>query len=492
MRMTKFLYPLLLILLAAASTVRAQSVQLRDGTILMGRVETADTEGLSFLRLDTGGLLQLQWNDLTLHSAEGIKRLRGLLVETEEEPTVMADVIEYATAGGGRDEVVGVLQGQTDTHMELKLRSGVIPVLRRNIKKISRREVPVGSVYTDAEYYQKMLGEVAPGSDADKHVALADLLRRAGLLDRSLSHLQQAEQLGGGGHRAKLPQMIARVETLIESGAERDLLAEIRVLTNRGDFDRAAAKIDEFESSYPDTRLAGDLARVKNIWQNRRERYLIGEVYRRFPTTLWSLVRGQAADPQQVPISAARAYAEGPMANELWAEIAKDLEIEEQEVRNLWSLRQRDRRRVGWNFGYGVGSWVLGKEDILEGAKLREDGRNTRTAEAESDPELDRILRKMAEVQRRARQVQRRQRGGSRETEEDWWRRAERREREEWLRAYFAEHSGVLERVRVHLESCPTCAGNGSITVLSGRGSNAERECPVCHGTRFIRSHRSR
>ena len=67
----------LLSLLFLAAAPAAQSIQLRDGSVLVGEIQDVSAEGMTFHRLDTGGMLDLRWEDLSSESAVRIKHLKG-------------------------------------------------------------------------------------------------------------------------------------------------------------------------------------------------------------------------------------------------------------------------------------------------------------------------------------------------------------------------------------------------------------------------------
>ena len=81
--------------LTLAGFAPAQAVQLRTGEVVVGEVTDATGDGLTFRRLDNGGLLELRWEDLSSACATQIKRMKGLVVEDGEEILVEADVIVF-------------------------------------------------------------------------------------------------------------------------------------------------------------------------------------------------------------------------------------------------------------------------------------------------------------------------------------------------------------------------------------------------------------
>ncbi|MHC5065870.1 MAG: DnaJ-like cysteine-rich domain-containing protein [Planctomycetota bacterium] len=476
--------------LTLVGAAAAQAIQLRDGSVLVGEIQEVSAEGMVFHRLDTGGMLDLRWEDLSGESAVRIKHLKGLLVEDEDEVTVQADVITYAVQGLARDVIVGILVRETPEEYILQRRGVEYPIKRRDIKLTGKRQVPVYEVYSKEGYYALQLNEIQPGDDADKHILMADALRRAGDYDASLKHLLRAQELGGGNQKSKLPPMLSRLRTLMESETEREMLKEIRVLRNQKRFEDAEARIVQFEAQFPDSRLKTDLEREKRRFEKDRESFMIGQVYQKWAQTLLAVARDKAAE--DVDLNTAREYAENFMAQEIFSRIGASLSLSVEEVEQFWMDRHKYSRHGPDLFSYGVGSWLLGKDKILTGTKLDKLGGNTNLKAGESRSEWERITRKMEEIRKRSRQVARRNRDSGPESDEDWWMRSSRNDRQYWLRAYFAENSGYLEVTRAFIANCTTCAGSGSVAVRGMAGGQQKQECSLCRGTRHTRTIRAR
>ncbi len=476
--------------LSLANIASAQAIQLRDGSVLVGEIQDVSAEGMTFHRLDTGGMLDLLWEDLSGESAVRIKHMKGLLVEDEEEITVQADVITFSVQGLAREVLVGILVRQTPEEYILQRRGVEYPIQRRDIKLTGKREVPVYDVYSKEGYYALQLNEIQPGEDADKHILMADALRRAGDYAASEKHLLRADELGGGSQKSKLPPMLTRLRTLMESEAERETLKEIRVLRNQKRFEDAEAMIAQFEIDFPDSRLKTDLEREKRRFEKDRESFMIGQVYQKWAQTLLAVARDKAAE--DVDLNTAREYAENFMAQEIFSRIGESLDLSPEEVEEFWADRHKYGRHGPDLFSYGVGSWLLGKDKILLNTKLDNLGGNTNLKAGESRSEWERITRKMEEIRKRSRQVARQNRDSGPESDEDWWMRSSRNDRQYWMRAYFAENSGYLEVTRAFIARCTSCAGTGSVAVRGMSGGQQKQACTLCRGTRHTRTIRAR
>lgn len=471
----------------------AQAIQLRSGEVLVGEVVDATSEGLTFRRLDTGGFLELGWDDLSTLHAERIKRFKGLVVEEDEEPTIEADVLVYTPGGAAREEVVGLIdwEASTSTHVVLKRKNDLLPVRRESIKKKFKREVPVLEVYTADEYYELKKAEIDPGEDADKHILLAEQMRLVGQYERAETHLLEAERLGGGNQASQIPIMLQRVRNLREAAAERDLLAQIRYMRNREEFERAEELMARFKEEYPDSNLMIELEREKERFDEALADYAVERLRQAWDATVRRVANDKVAE-RGITFAQARAYAEDQMADDVFERLAKTLEMTPEELEQYWAKRNEHGRGRAIIYSYGVGSWVLGEDKVIAGTKAEGGGgANKAGGDSPEDRELERIIRKLREYR-----DQRRRGGaggqGERETEEDWWRLASRNERTGWLRAYFAEFGGYMEITNAYAEPCPNCAGQGFQLELGDTGREQKAECPVCHGTKYSRLFRAR
>jgi hypothetical protein len=179
-------------LLLGAAT--AQSVQLRDGSILVGQIQEADGEGFTLLRTDNGGVLKLRWSHLTESSAKLHRAAYDLLNTKDEEVTVRADVVSYANSTGQTIEVVGRIVKKDKTSVYVRARGDVTPVRRSDIKGLGERMVTPFEIFTKTEYYDDLLTKAAPADDADKHLELGELLMRVRDYPHAEQHCQRTRR----------------------------------------------------------------------------------------------------------------------------------------------------------------------------------------------------------------------------------------------------------------------------------------------------------
>lgn len=475
-----------------------QVVQLGNGQVLLARVVDATTEGLTIRRLDTGGLLELEWSDLSKLHQEQIKERFGLSSGDDSEVMVEARAVYYRLPSGSIGELVGVIVDENDDAIIVERRGARTPVQRSVFDRSVQVQVPWDEIYTAETWYQKQVEALAPGEDADAHVRLAEELRRARLFEQAKVHLEKAVELGGGRHAVQLPQKLKSIDVLIESAEENALIAEIRRQRNRGRFGVAQELIVEFEQRFPESKIVSELDKEKGRLATAMEDETGKEVRIRYPRAMREVAYELAG--QELTWEQARDLAGTDMGRLIFEQIAKELqrrmkgvEITPEEVEALWARRAEFSVRPYSQFlSYDLGSWVLGEQAIIKDTHL--DGAATAgqpQAGGGDDPDLERFIRRLRDVQRRGRSTGGGRGGQQKEvTEQDWWASISRQQKQSWLQAYYAENGGHLTLKRAAVDACPTCSARGfliDINSTGGQGGQQRRQCPTCHGTKYLR-----
>jgi len=484
---------ILLLLAAGAAGLRAQAVQLQDGRLLVGEVQNVTGDGLVLVRVDTGGVLQLRWDHLSAESASDLKRAFNISVEDDSEVMVEADVVTYRTPAGGVEELIGRNVGSDGEVINIRTRGLVVPVPKRSLNSLVKRQVPALSVMTKEELYLAKLAELAPGEDADKHILLADVLMRVGDYERAEQHLKRAEELGNSKQPQGLRAKLNRVGLYKAAAGERALLDKIRTARARKDFAAGRERIAEFESKYPKSDLMSELTAEKQRFEAARERYYVDKVYQAWTQQITAVAKTKVAE-SGVTLEAARTYAEDAMGKDIRRRLVERLSLTPAEVEEYWGKRVSSGiATTSTQYSYGIGSWVLGEKRILEKTqqeKAQKDPKQ-KTQQQEKD---ERLQRKIQEFLKRSQEAQKNAGTAPKEeTEEDWWKDASPDERVNFLRSYYAEFSGDLELREAYVSPCRTCGGEGTLATLGTAGGKEQKiKCWTCKNTRFVRWIRAR
>jgi hypothetical protein len=494
------------VLLTAASlslllcALPGQSVQLRDGSILVGEIQDVDGEGFTLLRTDNGGELKLRWNHLTESSAKLHRSTYGLLNTDDEEVTVRADVVSYASSTGKILEAIGRIVKKDDTSIYVRTRGDVAPIRRADIRGLSERLVTPFEIFTKLDYYNELLAKSAPGEDADKHLALGELLMRVRDYGHAEDHLKKAKELGGGRQPKMIGKRLEHLQLLKGAAAEQKLLDDIRMWTNRSNFKLVDERIAEFKEKYPGSKLQGEFERLVRMYKKVRTSKLARDVARLWYKYVGILATRKAAD-SKCTFAVAKQYGEREMGKEIREHIAKSLSIEIAEVDDFWESRFDVRGAAsGQHYHYSIGSWLLGEKGVLKETKQgKVESDQASQNKSKKDQELDKGIKRIQEALRKARQARQRRgnrnnQGGKKKemTPEDWWRDADRNQRTTWLKAYYGEYGGDMKLTAAHLSACSNCGGAGRRVTQGSVGQSQQSDCPVCHRTRFKRDIRVR
>lgn len=490
---TAYLFLAAVGLLAAQGS--SQVLRLRTGKFLIGSVESATEDGVRFKRLDTGGVLDLDWKHINAGDAAMLRK-RFHLVSAAEVADVLADAMKVVfQRGGTRREYLGELVSKDGANFVLRKRGVEVTVPVRDMRAPPEAvRVPILDILTPDEIYQRKLAETDPGEDADKHMTLGVYLIRVTDYDRAKQHLQKAQELGGGNQPKEVERQLARVDSLIKHKEEADLIAQINVLRNRQNFPKALELCELFQLKYPESKLKNEFERRKEAVLRDRETFLIHKV-----TADWHRVlrdeAGKIARKEQ-SFDAARSKAEEELPQTIRERIARQRNIAVDEVERFFKLRLA--RRVGkiQASSYSTGSWILGEQEVVKNTAAEQaKGKKATSQKSRKDQLKAELEKRMREWIRKANKA--RAKGGGAEdelqTEDEWWKEAPSTTRQLWIMAYYAEKSGDMQVVSAHVVKCPTCGAAGTLERTGSVGGKVIKvPCNTCHKTRWFRGVRFR
>ncbi len=489
--MKRFLAVVVIALLALHTSLRAETLRLRTGAFLVGKVERVDENVLVFRRAGNGGVLELKWNELSSFDAKRLREKWSLL-----DPEAAAGVqlpalrVVFQRPGGVRTEVVGELVSNDGKTMILRQKTHVYRVPVEAIREGPENvQVPAEDLLTPDQYYQRKLEEIQPGEDADKHAKLADELIRVEDYQRAREHLQKAIDLGGGKQPDLIKARMKRVEILLKNKEQADLLKRISVLRNRKLFAKARKLVQEFAQRFPNSPLRAEFEKRKELLEKARRRFLIRRVTTDWFETMTNELK-RVAMSKSMSFQEAQSFAEEKLGEVIRAKIAKKRGIDPAEVDALFKARKEIHGLRSRKASYGTGSFILGKEGVLKDTAVGK--RLSKGKTKKGVPSANKAQRELQRrIQQYLRRSQRQGQGGTQQTlqsPEAWWKATTSVRRQQWLIAYYAEHGGDLELLHPETRDCPECGARGFIEGQGTEGGRTIRlTCPICHGTRFFR-----
>ncbi len=482
----------LLSCLALLGTASAQTVQLAEGRLLLATVESATGEGCVVKRIDNGGTLELRWDQLAPATANAIKRQNNLISDVEDEILVRAEEVEYELAGR-KQTIIGKIVERSGNAIVVQKRGTPyrIPIDNVQVRQI---DVPVAEVYTADEWYAVRLAKIEDPSNADEHMLMAEDLIKVRDYEHAKLHLDKARELDNSKDPGRLDSLFTKLERYRLAAKERELLDSIQACRSRGtasQFKKGLELIAQFESEFPEARLQAEFDVEKDRFVKARERYLARQIADNFRRSIRSIAERKVIE-QGLTLQAARDYAENQMTDDLFARVAQQYDLEVEEVQTLWGNRENypGGKRTE-HFGYGIGSWVLGEQNILKGTNVEkaQGQQKSQRAAQQNSREIERVARALKQALERRRAASS---GGAgqqqQQTDEDWWRTAKRKEKAGWLRAYYAEYGGQLKVTYASVAQCVSCYGQGTTPDMGPDGKVIRTPCFLCQNTKWMRS----
>ncbi len=489
--MKRILAVLVIFLFFLQATLRAETIRLRTGAFLVGKVERVDENVLVFRRAGNGGVLELKWNELSSFDAKRLREKWSLLnPESAGGVQLPALRVVFQRPGGIRTEVIGELVSNDGKTMVLRQKTHVYRVPVEAIREGPQNvQVPAEDLLTPDQYYQRKLEEIQPGEDADKNAKLADELIRVEDFQRAREHLLKALELGGGKQPDLIKARVKRVEILLKNKEQADILRRISVLRNRKLFSKAKKLVEEFAKRFPNSPLRAEFEKRKDLLEKARRRYLI----RRVTTDWFEIMTSElkkVAMSKEMGFAEAQSFAEEKLGEVIRDKIAKKRGLDPAEVDALFKARKEIHGLRSRKASYGTGSFILGKEGVIKDTAVGK--RLSKSKGKKRAPGANKAQKELQKrIQQYLRRMQRQGRGQQKsalQSPEEWWKSTTSVRRQQWLIAYYAEHGGDLELMHPETRDCPECGANGFIEGQAAEGGRTVRlPCPVCHGTRFFR-----
>lgn len=475
----------------APAEAPVKMLRLRDGSLQWGTIQSHDTTGIVFQRLDTGGILRLDWSRLDPAEEKDLRTQFGYVDLTSEELMIQADRI--VTLKGV--ELVGKIVDRTADALLLKTASATIPVPKNQIAQASETVwVPAREVYTLDELYAQERSAVDV-TTPEGNFRLAQYCEGFYDFTRALEHYKKASELDAAWRKEEVQQSITRATEKAKAQAELEYLSEIDQLSKRNKFDEAIARADAFKDRFPQSALFADAKRKRERVVKARSEYLTEQCARVWNAQLGRLARDSASKP----LEEVMAYVDDKLKVDLVAGVLKDLQktspqATEDSVRQLWKSRKKIRYQTA---SYGLGTWLLGKAAALKGYEEDEKEKKPASEIDQVRAKLEDKIKRFFAAQEVARSAQ--SQGEQKDDRQTAWQELSPTARAGWIVAWFVENSGEFEiHPKPLIQACKECGGAGIIeyslaganvskSAVGKQSTDLKRECESCHGVGAVR-----
>lgn len=496
MRRTWLLIPLLACVWAATSFAapgdeedlsKPQPIYLKSGKRIFGRVvegECSDAK-LVLREIRSNVKRELKWSDLKPEQARKLRVALGF--EVDERGTGMTvKGIKIVTRSGATFKGLWLnpKSAAQDGYYRLKRHDGERRINAGDVRSgPTEVELDALEVYTPKELYDQRMKE-RPPETAEDHFQMGDYAAFVGALEQAKMHYEKTLSMGSAKYpEALIKRHLSRVMKRLANAEAEDMLKEIRQATWRKRWKAASELIKQFREKYKDDEdLIKDVDQLEEALRTRRQEHFVVQV----PGLIRSAVKKQLGikvRQAELTIKDAQDYAGGEVvgdqdvdkkkesvSSEAIAIVAEKLGITPAEVLEFWHLRSK--RAIQKAF-YRSGTFVYmesegGVPDALAKApKLK-------IPKGKNAPKMPRPNRQM--------------------TAEPWW-EAMRKQRKwgdlaDFLYAWWAEKSGMVELEDPKKETCPSCQGRGytASTVNTSAGALPfYNRCAACYMAKHFR-----
>ena len=482
---------LVLVFLSPVATA-GEIVQLRDGTLVHGEIVSFDeASGITLKRVDTGGELSFSWEHLPAAEVKRIKASRGFTGEEVELYTVLAT---HLLLRNGTTETGLRVDSDREGYIALRRRGQVDSFPKNQVASLQTGRVEGRDVLTPDALYLRLIDEVGEPGDAAGHFNLALACEGAGLLELAQEHFVTTRALDDQLKAELIRAKLAWLQIKIEDAAETEALAEIRHRLYRKQFELCADLVAGFKERYPHSRQLADLVELEGEIERRKREHRGQGIASAYFTLLDRRVTRLSRDPE-VTLDVARELLESAAHEEIMISLGEDFSMTPEVVQELWDQRQGGSVR---SFGYGTGTFILGKAKALEFGRFDDDEAEEEGQEADVEEDFDDLVervKRQRQSQADRRQAARRGSGALDDegpTPEEWWAQQPGEDKQRWLLAYFAEASGQLRVLEARARDCRRCDARGYIEGTTEDDEVVQLTCPVCKDLKFERLVRCR
>jgi len=486
------LWASLVLVILSAAPLAAEIVQLRDGTLVHGEIVSFDeASGITVRRVDTGGVVSLTWDHLPASEVKRIKASRGFTGEEVELYTVLAT---HLLLRNGTTETGLRVDSDREGYVALQRRGQVDSFPKNQVVSLQTGRVEGRELLTPDDLYLRLIDEVGEAIDGVGHFNLALACEGAGLLELAQEHFLITRELDGQLKVELIRAKLAWLQIKIEDAAETEALADIRHRLYRKQFELCADLAAGFREQYPHSRQLSDLVELEREIERRKREHRGKGIASAYFTLLDRRVTRLARD-EEVTLDVARELLESAVHEEIMISLGEDFRMPPEVVQELWDQRQGGSVR---SFGYGTGTFLLGKAKALvfgrfDGAEGDQD-----IQEADIEEDFDDLVERVK--RQRQSQADRRQaarRGSSILDDEglspdEWWAAQPNEGKQRWLLAYYAEASGQLRVLEARARNCRRCDARGYIEGTNEDDQVVQITCPVCKDLKFERLVRCR
>ena len=456
---------------------KPEIVNLKSGKRIVGYVQEDECtdEKLVIRELLSKAKRVINWSEIKTDKAHDLRVKLGFEVEVSRGGLVIAGH-EIITKSGAsfRGLLTNAKTAQRDNMYILKRFDGERRIRLEDVRE-GPTEITINAleVYTPIQLYEQKLKEKTPET-AEDHYRLAEFAAAMGALEPAKMHYTKVLQLKDRKYpEALVNRLLGRIEARLANKEAEDAQREIKKLTWQKKFAKAGQLIASFKEQYRnDEELLKIVAKLEADLKERRQSHFIALVPRMLRKTIKDLLAKKVRE-KELSLRMATNYAGGESSDENSAThaalilIGEKLALNPDEVLDFWKLR--NKRPIHKAF-YRDGTFVV--VENLQDALAKAPKASTGKGKNQSKPPKPHPVKKP----------------------DGWWagklKVRKFTQSRDWLYAWWAEKSGMVDLMEPKSELCPRCQGKGytAATVQGNQGAIVYFDrCQTCHMAKSFR-----
>jgi len=482
--MFRLLIYLLVLTAILSSQASSEVIRLKNGVELHCEIlDCSEENGLQVKRLDTGGVFDLKWEHILEKDVKAIMLARGY---TDDEAKPILFKARRLWLRNGTYEIGIQIESDKPGMMCLQRLSKRYYFRPNEVKEMTFIDVEINEVYTLEELFQQKLGEKNPETAQD--------FFNIGVYCESVTHytkaLEMFETARITDENFKPDVINQKVRLLGDKIKETDATAHldaVKKFVYRKKYSSALAKIDEFETLFPDSVQIGDKEKLKSKVLTKRQEYYQKKILTDYFTYMDNVARKVVMN-KELTIDEVCDFAAEEMGDSIRKKLADYYQMTIGEIEELWTNRKGGGQRRS---SYGTGTFILGEEKakfipVVDGGK--------KEADDKKKEEVEKPLTLNEKLQKRIEEIKKqKQRGGKRgrnsrvrmddigRSPEDWWATESPSTKKRFLISFYSEMSEEMNIIKVTLNPCPYCGGKGWLEQINtDESENTKVPCEVC------------
>ena len=463
-----------LLLVFTSAAANADVVNLRTGETVKGRLlpERSDENVLVIEDYLNGSIRTLAWSVVDKADAERIQQEWGW---TNKALATVKGHRLVQELNNGTQTVRGLIVREEAGNYIVMIGGREVKLAKASVLEKSEEQMDPRDIWSPEQLVERFVDELRKdpaveqaGEDVDAPSArlawrMAEYAENAGDYEKAKSWYAIAANDTDFLNNAIAKQRLERVEGLLRDAAALQSIREIRMALSLKSFRKVRMMLEEFPEKHPGAGalLQNRLEKAQKTFAQRRAEFFALEAKINFPKIVQKMIK-EKVEEKDLALSDASAWTRRELPEMAFAALAERFQrrddVTPEEARTFWD----NRRKSGWRtVTYGSGTF------IVMPAKIKPPKRRSNTKQRRNTGAAPKVTLPKPP------------------TRDQWWEtKADRKEKTNWVMAFFVENSGLFEVAdEPKLTACPQCNGQGLESMRLQTGDTARFICRRCAGS---------